>query len=267
MLPMLAGITLAFGVSAASYAATSITLTPDEASSADVFVYEFAVPGAFGIPTAARVTNLDSATLDALDPPAAVPFGNFLGSSNTTPLIGSAGEIRAHDTKTLIRFNLGLLALDPDQVGRASINVYALPGLPPFADPSPDAPVTTRLHRVNEAWNEQTVTWETQPDVSGPITSTEQSGVNQWVSFDVTGLVKDWLAHPDMNYGVELSQADIVLAASGMPVASLYASSAFADASLRPQLSISAVPLPPALALMGGALVGMLGYVRRTVQR
>ena len=266
-LPGLAALMLTIGPHLAASAATTIRLTPDEGSSADVFVYEFAVPGAFGIPTAARVTNLDSATLNALDPPAAVPFGDFLGSSNTVPLIGAMGETRAHDTRTLIRFDLGLLALQPDQVGHATINLYALPGLPPFADPTDDSPVTTELHRVTQAWDEQAVTWETQPSVSAAAdTSALQTGVNQWVSFDVTGLVRDWLAHPDANYGIELSQADIVTAASGMEVASLYASSAFADASLRPNLSISAVsavPLPPALGLMCGALVGMAGYVRR----
>ena len=113
-----AALALASTLAGAAQAATVITLQPDEMSSQDVFVYEFGVPGVFGIPTAARVTNLDTATLSAI--PGAVPFGNFLGSANTTPRVGANGETRAHDTRSLLRFDLGLLALSPGQVASAT---------------------------------------------------------------------------------------------------------------------------------------------------
>ncbi|WP_300454565.1 DNRLRE domain-containing protein [Accumulibacter sp.] len=191
-----------------------------------------------------------------------MPFGNFLGSSNTEPLIGALGETRAHDTRSLLRFDLGTLALTAGQVGKATLKLFALPGLPPFDNPTTSNPVTTQLHRVTEAWNETTVTWETQPAVAGPFTSAVQDGVNRWVSFDVTELVKDWLSDPTTNFGIELLQPDVVSSPSGRPIASLYASSASADTTRRPLLEISAVPEPSTTALLAGSL-GLLGCFSR----
>ncbi|TLD45831.1 MAG: hypothetical protein FAZ92_01907 [Accumulibacter sp.] len=261
----LAPLLLLAALAQPAQAATTLTLQPDEAASQDVFVYEFAIPGAFGIATAARVTNLDSQTLNSLSPLPAVPFGNFLGSSNTVPLIGAQGESRAHDTRSLLRFDPGALGIAAGQVVSASLRLFALPGLPPFDNPTPAQAITTALHRVTDSWSETGVTWETQPAVSGPVTSVTQDGVNQWVSFDVTALVRDWLADPAGNFGVELRQPDIVIAASGKPLASLYASSAWADAGLRPMLEISAIPEPPTAALLAGGL-GLFGWVRRRRQ-
>lgn len=236
-------LALALVASGTTHAATQIRLQPNEASSQDVFVYEFGIPGVFGIPTAARVTNLDSTTLNALAPLPVVPFGNFLGAANTDPLTGMMGESRAHDTKSLIRFDLSFLNLAPTQVQDAWINVYALPGLPPFSDPTAMAPITTELRAATQAWNESTVTWENRPAVGPVHSSATQSGVNQWVRFDVTGLVRDWLMTPARNYGVELSQPDIVML-DGKPIASLYASSAFPDAELHPYLPFQPCPSP-----------------------
>lgn len=260
-------LALSVAIGSAAPAAATIVLSPDEATSQDVFVYEFGVPGAFGIATAARVTNLDSATLNALIPPPQVPFGNFLGSSNTTPLIGGQGEIRAHDTRTLIRFDLGTLAIDPASVARATINLFAVPGLPPFDDPTPGNPVTIALRAVTGDWTETSVTWETQPAVSDILTTVQQDGVNQLVSFDVTELVKAWLADPTGNRGVQLSQPDILLSDADRPIASLFLSSAAADPTQRPFLEISEVPEPASAALLGLGLGALSLGVRRREKR
>ncbi|HRD91111.1 MAG TPA: hypothetical protein PK752_23075, partial [Accumulibacter sp.] len=64
----IAALMLLAALAQPAQAATTLTLQPDEAASQDVFVYEFAIPGAFGIASAARVTNLDSQTLNSLVP-------------------------------------------------------------------------------------------------------------------------------------------------------------------------------------------------------
>jgi hypothetical protein len=253
----LLALALSVAFTGSALGATTINLQPDERSSKDVFIYEFGVPGIFGIPTAARSTNLDTQTLAALSPPPARPFGDFLASANTVPLIGSQGEIRAHDARSLVQFDLSFLALTASQVAAASINVYALPGLPAFANPTADAPIVTELRQVIQPWSETTATWENRPLVSAALTQATQNGVDQWVSFDVTGLVRDWLNDRTPNHGIELSQPDAMLL-GGRPIGSLYASSAFDDPALRPFLSISAVPEPQSYALLiaGLSLVG-----------
>jgi hypothetical protein len=252
----------------AAQAATTITLQPDERSSKDVFLYGFDVPGVFGIPTPPRSTNLDTATLGMISPPP-VPFGNFLGAAKTDPFsLTPGGPLREHGTRTLIGFDLGLLSLAPSMVASATLNLYALPALRAFESPDAANPVTTDLRRVTQAWGETTATWDMSPAVEAlPFATVVQNGVNRWVSFDVTALVRDWLAQPAMNFGVELSQRDVVeLQVPGQRdryFASLYASSAFDDMALRPHLTISAVPEPSSWALFGVGIVATAWVVRR----
>lgn len=261
-----AGGTLAFTALAAQ-AATTITLQPDEHSSKDVFLYQFDVPGVFGIPTPPRTTNLDTTTLGMISPPP-VPFGNFLGAAKTDAFsLTPGGPLREHGTRTLIGFDLSALNLNPSMVGSAWLNLYALPALRAFESPTAMNPVTTDLRRVTQAWGETTATWDKAPSVeSMPFATVVQSGVNQWVSFNITGLVRDWLQNPSMNFGVELSQRDVVeLAVPGQRdryFASLYASSASADMMLRPTLTVTAVPEPSTWALFGGGLAA-LGWMAR----
>ncbi|MBL8475485.1 MAG: DNRLRE domain-containing protein [Methyloversatilis sp.] len=266
--PAVLAAALSFGH--AANAAVNVTLQPDEASSEDVFIYEFGIDGVFGIP-APRRTNLDTTTLSALNPPAAVPFGNFLGTSDTDPRFGEGGVERAHDTKTLIRFDLGLLNLTSAGVGSATINLYGVPSLSPFESPSAEHPVTTDLFQVLNAWNESSVTWETAPMTAmAASSSTVQSSVNGWVSFDATALVRSWLDNPSANYGVLLAQRGVVefdVDGNSRYVGALYASSASADASLRPFLQISAVPEPSSVLMMGAGLGLLLMVARRRRDR
>jgi hypothetical protein len=246
--------------------ALAVTLQPDEANSKDVFVYEFDVPGIFGIPTPPRTTNLDTDTLSQITPPP-VPFGNFLGSAVTDPFaLTPEGPLRQHGTRSLIQFPLDSVSLTASEVDRAWLNVYALPALSAFESPSTSNPVTIDLRRVTQDWNEQTVTWENSPMVDDNLSATQiQSSVDTWIRFDVTDLVNAWLTDPSSNDGMELSQRDVVeIEVPGERdryVASLFASSATADASLRPFLEIRPVPEPSAGVL--AAIAGLGAILRR----
>lgn len=263
LLPVLAASTLCLALPAA---AATTRLQPDEAASSDVLLYEFDVPGVFGIPTPPRSTNLDSDTLNAISPPP-VPFGNFLGSAETDPFsLTPNGPLREHGTRSLIKFDLNSVMLMAGQVKSATLNLFALNALSAFENPTPDLPVTTDLRQVTEDWNEQTVTWDSRPDVAAsPAASVVQTGVDQWVTFDITDLVKLWLADPSSNHGVQISQRDVVdfavPNARDRYAASLYASSAFADASQRPFVEVAPVPVPAAFGLLAMAVAG-LGAVR-----
>jgi hypothetical protein len=257
---------VAASVLGSAQTAAAVILQPDEASSKDVFIYEFGVDGVFNIP-APRKTNLDTVTLSKLNPAPTVPFGNFLGAGETDPFTGPNGENRAHGIRTLLQFDLGPVTLAAAQVASATVNLFALPALPAFESPNAANPVTTDLRRVNQAWGEQTVTWETAPTVDAPVVSSlVQDSVNRWVSFDVTGLVRDWLSNPASNLGIELSQREVV--EIGVPgqrdryFASLYASSNSSTPSLRPFLEITPVPEPSTYALILAGL-GALGWAAR----
>jgi len=242
-----------------------VKLQPGEATSKDVFVYQFNIPGSFGIPTPAAATNLDTATLNQI-PTLQAPFGLFLGSAETDPFTDAMG-LHEHATRSLLQFDLAGLALTAAQVVHATINLYQVPGLPPFEDPSKAHPVTTDLKRVTEAWGEQTVTWDTRPSVDPtPVATVMQSAVNQWVQFDITGLVRDWLNNPLANFGVEISQRGIVeipVPGDTRYAASLYASSAYPVAADHPFLAITAVPEPASLVVLAGSLALFGGLARR----
>ena len=89
---------------------------------------------------------------------------------------------------------------------------------------------TVNVHRVEQAWTETSVTWNTRPNfdsvVSGSFTA--NSG---WQTVDVTDLVKGWMDGTYPNHGILLAQGDTTL--------TKYHSSEYSDdVTLRPKLEI-----------------------------
>jgi hypothetical protein len=62
------------------------------------------------------------------------------------------------------------------------------------------------LREVKEPWGEMTVTWNNQPSVSSTqIDTAVMATQGEWLDFNVTDLVKDWVNYTKPNYGVRIS--------------------------------------------------------------
>ncbi len=85
---------------------------------------------------------------------------------------------------------------------------------------------------------------------------------NEWVSLDITDIVRDWLAYIETegdkgyeNYGIEINNYDETSADWGW-----YWNSSDADSN-KPHLEV--VPIPGAVWLLGSGLLGLLGFRRK----
>jgi hypothetical protein len=194
-----------------------IMLQPGEAESGDTFVYEF-------LPT----FNLNSSG-----------FGGIVGVSRSDS---------GHNLNTLLRFDFSGATLQAGD--RVTVNVFAVDGTSlgfPFSNPSVLNPIVVDLYANTSDWDEEVVSWNTRPSVSGTLTASAViTGINEWVSFDITDLAWGWVSGSEANFGMTLIQRDVVI--NGGAVAGVFASSAASDDSLRP--FVAAVPEPAGLGLI-----------------
>jgi hypothetical protein len=64
-------------------------------------------------------------------------------------------------------------------------------------------------HQVDNNWAESTICWVNQPVIAAnPVAAEASDGVYQWVSFDITGLVQNWINEVTPNYGICLKLMD-----------------------------------------------------------
>lgn len=95
-----------------------------------------------------------------------------------------------------------------------------------------------RISRVTSAWQENTVTWATQPTVINNTPGLDYvehgyiSNLYDSVHIDLTAMVNYWLANPTQNHGMQLA-----LNVENMPYQAIrFASSNHANPALRPML-------------------------------
>lgn len=120
---------------------------------------------------------------------------------------GSLTNLYVNGNSTaLLRFDLS--ALPPDAtaatVGRAMLRVYVN---------RVNTPGTLTVAAVSTDWRESAVTFQTIPQTGSVTDSESASAEGQFVTFDVTALVKQWAATPASNFGfaVTTTAADVVL--------------------------------------------------------
>lgn len=73
-----------------------------------------------------------------------------------------------------------------------------------FSSPANDDPMGTVLRRLASAWNENTVTWNTEPTWAPINDVTNVGSANAWYEWQVTDLVQDWHNGVYPNNGVEI---------------------------------------------------------------
>ncbi|SEB65908.1 DNRLRE domain-containing protein [Terriglobus roseus] len=106
----------------------------------------------------------------------------------------------------LLRFDLGTLpsGTTAAQISRATLRIFAN---------RVNTPGVLTVSPLNTAWAESAVTWQTMPGVANAVEVFAVTDENQYITVDVTSLVRGWVTLPTTNFGLTLtaSTADVVL--------------------------------------------------------
>jgi hypothetical protein len=176
----------------------------------------------------------------------AAPFGALLAAGKT-----SSG----HDTESFVQFDLSSVPYTAGQVTSATLHLYVVDTAAAGFGTSPTvaSPVLVDLFGVTGSWTEAGLTWGTKPAVSATTTDAVSiSAINQWITFDVTSLVVDWLDGSLTNNGLSLVANAIAPVAS---TAAVFDSSAGAN---MPYLTVVPEPSTALLALLAVPALGWL---------
>src|SRR5262245_59348234 len=99
---------------------------------------------------------------------ATFPLSSFY---NVLPVVKTVGA--AHDTETLVQFDLSGLGLTAAQVTLATLNLYVDDSSSTGFGNNPDSsfPVQVDLYPLTGSWNRATLTWATKPATGSLISS------------------------------------------------------------------------------------------------
>jgi len=141
-------------------------------------------------------------------------------------------------TATIIKAKLKLYGLPP---GTVSIDNSCYPGSPYNSY----CPNTSFIQQVTSAWNEQTVTWNTQPTTTTVNRITIPQTTYQWnwdfmdSSANLLAMVRDWVQNPATNYGFMMR-----LETEAHYRAIRFASSDHPNSALHPELTVVYIDCP-----------------------
>ncbi len=124
-----------------------------------------------------------------------------VNSARTTTNYGTLSNLNVGNGFTsFIRFDLSTLPFGTtaDQVSKATLRLYVNRVV---------TGGTVNLSLVNAAWNESTVTYANGPASSGLESGLQVVSAGQFVTIDVTNVVKQWVSSPSTNYGLALGSS------------------------------------------------------------
>ena len=141
------------------------------------------------------------------NPSVAFPLSN---SYHARPVVATVSA--AHDTESLVQFDLSTVGLTPAQVISGTLNLWVDDGSSTGFGNNPTGanPVQVDLYPLSGTWNKATLTWSNKPGTGSALGSVVVNSIGHWISYDVTSTVQSWLTAPSSNNGFLLRSNAVV---------------------------------------------------------
>ncbi len=192
--------------------------------------------------------------------------------STAYPIVALGKTGGAHDTVSLAQFDLTSVTATSAQVTSATLQLFSTSSKPVNAtnlDPDASHSIEIAVSPITSTWNRASVTWATKPTHGAVETTFNVDGLGEFITVDVTDVVKDWLTTPASNFGLWLEGTTIMGSGPNQDQSPFYAV-AFNSGFLAsppfgpggpnvngPLLTINAVPEPSTTLLALAAVPGL----------
>jgi len=131
------------------------------------------------------------------------PYGNY-GKENTLGVGSNLNPYQKLIYRSYLQFGL-------EKIPRDACLLEAKLGLFFNSDGKPEQPAEIHLYTVLEEWQEDSITWDSQPDIASEFCSfatVPASLTMNFVYWDITRTVQDWQNNIASNHGIVLKDLD-----------------------------------------------------------
>jgi hypothetical protein len=145
------------------------------------------------------------------NPGVTFPLSN---SYHVRPAVATVGQ--AHDTESLVQFDLSSLTFTPAQIAApsfsATLKLWVDDGSSTGFGNNPTGanPVQVDVYAATGTWSRGTLVWSNKPGTGSVLDTETISSIGQWISYDVTSTVQSWLTSPATNFGFLLRSNHVV---------------------------------------------------------